>query len=547
MRLRRVVGGLAGAAAMIALVNVASRVVGFGRWLMNAAQVGPTSLGDAYNSANTLPNVLFEVVAGGALASVVVPLLAAPVAAAVRKDVDRIASAFLGWALAVLVPLGVAVALASRPIVWLFMRGATPAEVDVGGQLLATFALQIPLYGVGLVLTGVLQAHRRFFWPAVAPLLNSLVTIAALAVFGRLVSDPTVDPSRMPAGALAVLGWGTTAGVAVMSLPLLWPVRRLGIRLRPTLTFPPGVAGRARSLALAGLGALVAQQASVVVTMALANQYGPDGTWPVYQYTQAVYVLPYAVLAFPLATATLPRLAERAATEDHEGFVRLGAATTRLVLAVSALGAGVLVAVAPAVQTVFDEVTKAGTDVAGMATGLAWMAPGLLGFGLILHLSRALYALHRGRLAAGATAAGWLVAAAGAAVAVLLLTGGEQDRVSALQGLGLASTVGMLVAGAALLRALVRSAGRGAVAGVTRTVAVAAGGAAAGAVAGRLVTDALATGGWARALVAGICGAVVCAAVLGVATWAGDRSLVGILRDPRGAGEPPAEEAASVR
>ena len=546
MRLRQVVGGLAGAAAMIALVNVASRVVGFVRWLTNASEVGPTSLGDAYNSANTLPNVLFEVVAGGALASVVVPLLAAPIAAAVRKDVDRIASAFLGWTLAVLVPLAVVVAVAARPIVWLVMRGESDAEITVAAWLLAMFALQIPLYGLGLVLTGVLQAHRRFFWPAFAPLLNSLVVISAFLVFGRMVADPAVDPASISAGALAVLGWGTTAGVAVMSLPLLVPVRRLGVRLRPTLRFPEGVAARARSLALAGLGALVAQQASVLVTMALANRYGPDGTWPVYQYTQAVYVLPYAVLAFPLATATLPRLAERAAIKDDAGFARLGAATTRLVLGVSALGAGVLVAIAPAVQTVFEHVTPAGTDVEGMAVGLSWMAPGLLGFALVLHVSRALYALHRGRAAATATAAGWLVAAVGAAVAVLALTDGDRDRVGALLGLGLASTVGMLVAGAALLAALVRSAGRDTVAGVPRTLVVTVGAAALGAAAGRVLTDAFAGAGWVTALVAGVGGAVLCGVVVLGATWLADRTLLSAVREPRATGEPVPGSAPTV-
>src|SRR5690606_36041474 len=113
-----------------------------------------------------------------------------------------------------------------------------------------------------------------------------------------------------------------------MSLPLLWPVHRSGVRLRPTLRFPEGVAVRARSLALAGLGALVAQQVSVLVALRLANAYGGDGAFPVLLYTQAVYLLPYAVLAFPLATATLPRLAERAAQGDRAGFAHLSAVTT---------------------------------------------------------------------------------------------------------------------------------------------------------------------------------------------------------------------------
>src|SRR5450756_2523858 len=112
--------------------------------------------------------VLFEVAAGGALASAVVPLLALPLARSMRKDVDRTASAMLGWALAVLVPLAVVVAVLARPLVGVFMPGATVAELGVAASFLAMFAVQIPLYGAGLVLTGVLQAHRRFLAAALA-------------------------------------------------------------------------------------------------------------------------------------------------------------------------------------------------------------------------------------------------------------------------------------------------------------------------------------------------------------------------------------------
>ena len=333
-------------------MNVASRVVGFLRWFVMANQVGPNALGNAYTSANTLPNVLFEVVAGGALAGAVVPLIAVPLARSIRKDVDRTASALLGWALVLLIPVAIAVTVAARPIVGALMAGRPDAEIDVAATFLTVFAPQIPLYGIGVVLTGVLQAQRRFLAAALAPLLNSLVVIATFFAFGQMVDGSKDDPSTIGEGAILLLGWGTTAGVAVMSLPLLWPVWRTGVRLRPTLVFPPGVASRARALAVAGLGALLAQQISVVVNLLMANTFGGSGTWAVVAITQAVYFLPYAVLAFPLATASLPRLAERAANVDRPGFAALTAVTTRAVLVVSVLGAGVLIAAAPAVEQV---------------------------------------------------------------------------------------------------------------------------------------------------------------------------------------------------
>ncbi|NTW40269.1 MAG: virulence factor MviN, partial [Cellulomonadaceae bacterium] len=497
-RTGRLVQGLAGAAAMIALVNVASRIVGFVRYLVLASEVGPNALGTAYGTANTLPNVLFEVVAGGALAGAVVPLVAAPLARSMRGDVDRTASALLGWALAVLVPLAALVALFSHQIVAVIgemvtLIGGTAGPVDVAGTLLATFALQIPLYGLGVVLTGVLQAQRRFLAAAMAPLLNSLVVIAVLLVFGRIVTQGRDDPEVIAHSAILLLGWGTTAGVAVMSLPLLLPVHRTGVRLRPTLRFPPGVAGQARALAFSGLGTLVAQQISVVVAMTLAIGHGGASAFPVWQYTQAVYFLPYAVLAYPLATATLPHLAERAAHDDRPGFARLAASTTRAVLLVSAAGAAALIAVAPAIQDVFAGIADGSVE--GMAAALTWMAPGLLGFALVLHLTRALYALHRGRTAVVATASGWLAVAGAAVLAVTLTTGDTVDAVTTLRGLGLASSVGMLIAGAALVTGVVLAAGRAAVAGVARTTLVLVVGGLLGAVAGRVAADAVLSSG----------------------------------------------------
>src|SRR5690606_4180195 len=109
----------------------------------------------------------------------------------------------------------------------------------------------------------------RFFAPALAPLLSSLVVIGVFVTFGAMVTDPA-DTAAVGADALAVLAWGTTGGVVALSLPMLWPVLRCGVRLRPTLRFPPGVLARARALAFAGIAALLAQQLSVLVSMLLA-------------------------------------------------------------------------------------------------------------------------------------------------------------------------------------------------------------------------------------------------------------------------------------
>ena len=462
----RTAGGILGAAGMIAVITLLSRLVGFVRWLVHSWMLeGGSATAGAYATANQIPNILFEVAAGGALASVVVPLLAGPLARSLRTEVDRTASALLTWALLVLVPLGAAVALGADLVAELLpdsasLSAAEAAESDaLVAHLLRVFALQIPLYGVGIVLSGVLQAHKRFFWPAVAPLLSSVVVIASYVVFGALADGAQSDPGALPAAARAWLAWGTTAGVVAMSLPLLLPVWRLGVCLRPAVHFPAGEAGHALRLAGAGLGALLAQQVAVLSVVVLAPLGGDPGTLSIFQYAQAVYLLPYAVFAVPLATAVFPHLSELASTRSGE-FARLAASSTRVILVVGFVGMAVLLADAPTAPAIF-RVTDALAD-----------------------------AVDRGRAAVTATAAGWIAVVLVSAVLVAVLAPAGGDSPATLRALATGNSAGMLVAGAGLLAALHRVTEGGAV-GTARTLGVGLGGALAGGALGRLAVDAV--------------------------------------------------------
>ena len=445
-------GGVLGAAGGVAGLTLASRALGFLRWVVQASTVGAGTVAGAYATANQVPNVLYEVVVGGALAATVVPLLSSAAGAGRREDAGRIASGLLGLVLAVLVPAGLALALLAGPVASLFpvSQGADPAlQHGLVASFLRMFALQVPLYGVGVVLTGVLQAHGRFTWPALTPVASSLVVMAAYAVYGRM-SAGAEEPS---AAALRVLGWGTTLGVAALSLPLIRPARRLGLRIRPTLRLERSVATRALRLGGAGLWTLLAQQASVLAVLVLARAGGRAGTVAVYQYTQAVYVLPYAVLAVPVATVLFPRLSAAFAADDDAGGARgLAATSTALVCAVAVAGAGALVAVSGGAERLFGLLT----DVTGMGAALVAMAPGLVGYALIYQVTRVLFAADRSRPAAHATAAGWLTVAVACAACVRLMAPSGGDGRATLVALGVGTTIGMTVAGVSLLAVLAR-------------------------------------------------------------------------------------------
>ncbi len=543
---RRLLTGVAGAAGAIAVLTVASRVLGFGRWMVQSATVGPFATGDAYASANLLPNVLYEVVAGGALAGAVVPLLATPISRKLQGQVDEVASALLTWSVVVLVPVGAVVALLAGPI-----ASALPVPADgdpastqaVTAYFLRVFSPQIPLYGVGIVLTGILQAHRRFVAPAVVPIASTLVVIVSYLAFDALANGLQAEPDRLSDGALAVLAWGTTAGVVALSLPLLIPVRRTGLRLRPRLSFPPGVGRRARSLALAGIGGVLAQQVAVLVVMLLARGYGVDGTFVVFQFTQAVYLLPYAVLAVPLVTVFQPRLAELSGESEGGGvgdaLARLAERSTRTVIAAGLFGTAVLVAVAPAAHAVFTRLTSRigeADPVAGMTQALTWMAPGVVGLGLLLHAGRMLLALDRSRASVAATAAAWIATALAAVIAVTTLTP-RGEGVATLSALGSAHAVGMTLGGLAVLLVLRGIMPGGFTRGLLRTLAVGGVTAAVGGAVGRFAVDTVLDLGE-RSVPAAVMAALLGTLVVTLATVVGmrtfDRAILASVRGAHG-------------
>lgn len=457
-------------AGQVGTFTLASRLLGFLRWVVQAATVGSGAMAGAYSSANQIPNVFYEVVVGGALAGTVVPLLAGAIAHGQREKVRETASGLLGLTLAVLLPLAVLMALFAEPLAQLLvtsdtrMGGDKAAIVYWGGShqlvvaFLRMFALQIPLYGLGVVLTGVLQAYNRFTWPALAPIFSSLVVMLTYGIYGALI-----DAGHY-AQAVLVLGWGTTAGVAALSLPLLWPVHRLGLGLRARLRLPAGTFTQLRSLAGAGIAALIAQQISVLTVVAVARRYGSAGTIAIYQYTQAIYVLPYAVLAVPLATVVYPQLAARLAAKHVSRETKdLIANSTALVTLAACVGSGALMLGAPVAQQVFGLITA----VDYMGAALVAFAPGLVGYALIYQLTRVLYVLDAARSAALATCLGWLVVAGASWVFSANAKGS-----AVLVYLGVASSAGMSLAGVALALVLARRVGARALAPSLKIVAL---------------------------------------------------------------------------
>ncbi|MBV9451999.1 MAG: oligosaccharide flippase family protein [Streptosporangiaceae bacterium] len=449
-------GGIGRAALLIGAITMLARAIGFGRQLVFAHTVRASCLGTAYTTANMVPNIIYDIVLGGALTAVVVPVLAGD------SDSERsrqTSSALLTWTVLLLAPVSVVVAAIANPLVSVLLGDAPgcprASMVTVGGRMLMVFAPQILLYGVAVVLYGILQSHRRFAAPALAPVVSSLVVIGTYLWFGG------VSGTKLTTTAWPILAIGTTAGVAALVMTPLVPSGKLRLRLRPALRFPDGVAGRVRSLAAAGIATLIAQDASTGVVIVLANSRGGGGALVLYSYAWAVFFLPYAVLAVPIATSAFPDLSARAAVADTAGFDSTTAASARAVIVASWLGAAVLAGVCLPLARVFESHDAA--DARQLAIAFALFAPGLVGYGLIAGLSRVLYAYGRNRPAAFAVCVGWLLVI----VADLLIVP-FVPRSWVVPALGAGTTIGLTVAGVMLLVLVGRARGGAALRGCLR-------------------------------------------------------------------------------
>jgi putative peptidoglycan lipid II flippase len=482
------------AAVLIGALTAAARLIGFGRQLVFAHTVHASCLGSAYTTANQVPNIIYDIVLGGALTSVMVPLLAGPAQrratdGTAAGEVNRIASALLTWALVLLVPASLALALAAGPIVSLLVPavpGCGRAQVvAVASRMLALFAPQILLYGLAVALYGILQAHRAFTAPALAPVLSSLVVIAAYLAFVPLGGAHITHLAGLSTGAELTLGLGTTAGVAALVLTALVPAFRLRLRLRPALRFPAGIAGRARGLAAVGIAALIAQDLSAVVVIRLANAHGGSGALVLYSFGWQAFELPYAVLAIPIAVSAFPALS----TRREAAFDETAAATARAVVLVSWLGAALLAGAAVPASRVF--ISHGAAQASQLALAFAAFAPGLVGYGLVASLSRVLLADRRYRAAGTAMTVGWLLVIVADVIAVPLVPARWVVPV-----LGLGNSAGLTVAGLALLVAVRRARGGGALRGLPRAAVAGLAAALAGAAAAGGISAALPVSGF---------------------------------------------------
>ena len=391
-------GALVRSTALMSVGTALSRLTGFLRVAAMAFALGvaETRLADAYNVANNTPNIIYELVLGGVLTSVFVPVFVEQLTQRTKEEAYDAARAIMTLTLLLLGGVMILGILAAPWIVRLYTF-RVEAGVREDAEALATLLLrffmpQIALYGIGAAATGLLNAHRRFAAPMFAPVLNNLVVIASLLLFAFMPGPDVAGPGTITFAQKLVLGIGTTAGVAVMTAAL-WPsLRRIGFRFRWKLDLAHPAVRKLVRLSGWTVGYVVVNQIGLLVVIVLAS--GVRGGYTAYQASFILFQLPYAIFAVSIMTALLPSLSELWARGEAAGFrgvlVR-GIRASAFVVVPAA--AGYLVLATPIVRLLLEHGVTTSRSTELVSGVLVSFALGLFSFTAFMLLLRGFYAM----------------------------------------------------------------------------------------------------------------------------------------------------------
>ncbi|WP_245745844.1 murein biosynthesis integral membrane protein MurJ [Nocardia altamirensis] len=310
--------GLARAGRQVALAGVVSRVTGFVRTLVIAAVLGTAAVGDAYNGANNLPTMIYELLLGSVLASTVVPVLTRARRHG-RKHSREFTQRVLVAAVTALLAVTVLTVLCAPLVVRVFV--ADSAQRQLATWLAYLLLPQIFFYGVGVVVSAVLNVRDSFATAAWAPVVNNVIVMLTGAVFVLLPGPVTLTPASMTTAQVLTIGVGTTAGIVGQTGWLVAALRRNGFtwswRVRPLpYTWRPVRSG----LPVLGWLLLYAgiSQIGVAITMRVAFDHGGVS---IYTYAELLFQVPYGILAASVLTVLMPRISRAAALGDHTAVI----------------------------------------------------------------------------------------------------------------------------------------------------------------------------------------------------------------------------------
>ena len=358
------------------------RLTGFGRVLALVWAFHVTRLGDVYNIANTVPNILYDLVLGGVLSATLIPVFVDYLG---RDDEDE------GWrAISAVCTVIFASLLVLSAVFWLlvpaiihfyliFNHSAGAAdERAIGTTLLRLFVPQLFLLGGIAVTTALLNARRRFAAAAFSPVVNNLICIGAIVATRLVATSLGLADFRHDRTALLILGLGTTAGYLAQLLVQLPALMRGRFHLRPVWDLHHPAVRTVLRLSLWTFGAVFANQVAFNLVLVIAGKKSGDVV--VFTTAYQFFQLPYAIFAVSIAAVVTPDLSDRWAKGDVAGFRREMALGLRLTLAIVVPAAVGYVALAhPFLTLIFHHGSFSSSDAHKIGTVVALFAVGLPG------------------------------------------------------------------------------------------------------------------------------------------------------------------------
>lgn len=371
---------VARAATQVIFLFIISRALGLAREMVLGAAFGTTAAYDAYLAAVRVPDILFTLIAGGALGSAFIPTFTGYLA---RNDPEggwRLASAVVNLLVLVLT-LAAGLAWLAAPLIvpTILAPGFAPDLQALTVSLMRTMLIAPILFGVSGVAMGVLNARQHFVFPALAPSFLNLSLIGA-----ALLLAPRIG--------VRALALGYVVGAALHLSIQLPGLVIVGARYLPSL-YHPGVREVLWLMAPRVLG-LAAVQVNFLVNTNIASRLG-EGAVSALNYAWLLMLLPQGIFAQAVATAAFPTFADQAARGDQDGMRRTLVGTLRAVLFVTLPAAvGLILLRRPLVALLFERGAFQASSTEAVAWALAFYALGLVGHAAVEILARAFYALH---------------------------------------------------------------------------------------------------------------------------------------------------------
>jgi putative peptidoglycan lipid II flippase len=379
----------------MAIATLVSRITGFLWKIMLAAAAGLSQVNDSFTVANTLPNIVFELLIGGVLASVVVPLLVRA-----QDDPDG-GEAYTQRLLTVgmsLLAIGTVVAVALAPVFTrLYMDGSTgTANADLATAFAYLLLPEILFYGLFALLSAILNAKQIFGPTAWAPVMNNLVVMATIGIYAIVPGEISLNPVRMGDVKLLVLGIGVTIGIVVQSLMLIPALRRSGFRFRWNWGFDARLK-EFGGLALWILGYVAVSQVGLVISTRVLTA-GSAGGASIYSNAWLLFQLPYGVIGVSLLTAIMPRLSRAAADGDHRKLIGDLSYASRLSAVILVPISAVLTVTGTSIGVVLFSWGRGNlAQATRLGDALAVSAFGLLPYALVMLQLRVFYAMKDAR------------------------------------------------------------------------------------------------------------------------------------------------------